>query len=129
MTINEIKKKVYNWSGGLVLKGETKEELKTSLNSILSSLKCELDDQGNGFEKLIDKVNLESNNSFKIYDTKNRILSLEKKASFVKKHRIKIKTVLTNEIIKLARKEIGYSNKTSNSDIKKSIRGFIKSHY
>ena len=128
MTINELKMKVYNKSGGLVLEGETKEDLKTSLNSILSALKYKVDDQGNGFEKLIDEAYLESNDS-SIFDVSNRLLPIEKKFSFVKKYKIKTKTVLSKKMIRIAREEIGYSNKTSNSDIKKAIRGFIKSHY
>lgn len=55
--IEELKKKVLEWSG-LELIGETKDELKASLEKISWALQCEIEKQENKFYNEIEKLRI-----------------------------------------------------------------------
>jgi len=56
--LDELKKKVLEWTSGLPIEGETKEELKQGVQSRLWDLQCELDQQATIFEEEIDKLDI-----------------------------------------------------------------------
>lgn len=56
--MEELKKKVLRWTGGLPIEGETKDELKRAVKARLWDLECELDQQANAFYSEIDKLDI-----------------------------------------------------------------------
>lgn len=56
--LEEIKKDVLEWSGGLPIEGETKEELIQSLDGRLWDLQCELDQQKGILEQRIKDLDI-----------------------------------------------------------------------
>lgn len=56
--MDKLKKKILEWTGGLPIEGETKEELKCSIKGRLWDLECELDQQANAFYDMVDKLDI-----------------------------------------------------------------------
>jgi hypothetical protein len=49
---------VLDWTGGLPIEGDTKEELKASLKGRHWQIECELDQQANIFYREIDELDI-----------------------------------------------------------------------
>lgn len=58
MSVEKIKKDVLDWTGGLPIEGDTKEELKASLKGRHWQIECELDQQANSFYRSIDMLDI-----------------------------------------------------------------------
>jgi len=56
--MKELKKKVLEWTSGLPIEGDTKQELKDHVNARLWELQCELDQQAKAFCSEINKLNI-----------------------------------------------------------------------
>ena len=53
-----FKKKVLNWTRGLPVEGETKEELRSSLKARHWDLECELNQEAKEFYEMIEKLEI-----------------------------------------------------------------------
>ena len=59
MTLDKIKNIVNKWSNGLPLEGETKQELKESVEEIKYKLSCEISDQARQIDNMINQLEIE----------------------------------------------------------------------
>tara|TARA_R110002124_G_C8601888_1_gene484417 strand:+ start:182 stop:370 length:189 start_codon:yes stop_codon:yes gene_type:complete len=59
MTLDKIKNIVNKWSNGLPLEGETKQELKESVEEIKYKLSCEISDQARKIDNMINQLEIE----------------------------------------------------------------------
>lgn len=59
MTLDKVKKIVNKWSNGLPLAGETKQELKDSVEEIKYKLTCEISDQARQIDNMIEQLDIE----------------------------------------------------------------------
>jgi len=56
--MDKLKQKVLEWTRGLPIEGNTKEELKAAVKTRLWDLECELDQEANAFYDEIDKLDI-----------------------------------------------------------------------
>ena len=67
MTLDKIKNIVNKWSNGLPLEGETKQELKESVEEIKYKLSCEISDQARQIDNMINQLEIEEGCQVKNY--------------------------------------------------------------